>query len=759
MLQTPLAQRAKRPRVLAVAAAAALIGPAMIALVPATPAVAATDCSTVPWMDKTRSPAKRAEALLAASSQHQKYRWLVEQPANNPTQTSWSGGVTYPVQVDCTPTVIYTDGPEGVRASSGVTTFPSQISLASTWSTELARAKGTAMGDESFDQRRNGILAPGLASARTPLAGRTPEYFGEDPVLSGHLGAAQVNGIQNPTGNRAVMAELKHYVANEQELDRQNSSSNVSERALRELYELPYEIALGKSAPANIMCSFNQINGTWACEHERLTEVLRGDYGYTGYVVSDFGAVHSTAKALMNGLDQELNRPVWFTPEKLDAALAAGEITQARIEEAAKRVIAAYITTGLFDNPMADSVKDGSTDAHKALARTLAEQGSVLLKNDRNTLPLAARKGLKVALFGPSASTTGAADVSAKTLCSLYMQFRPGLPGTNTMPCANLVSPEAAIRDLVEAAGGTVTWSDGLDPQAAKTQAAAADVAIVFGYQRMGEFNDIADLKLQGNGDALVTAVAGATKKTVVVLQTGSAVEMPWLKQVGAVLETWYAGEQMGPAMANILFGKVNPSGKLTMTFPKSLADTPTRTAEQYPGVFADGSTTRPSGSTEVRQVNYTEELKVGYRWYASQKIEPLFEFGHGLSYTSYRYSNLQVTPLLNAKGKRDLRVRFQVANTGRMAGTEIAQAYVKLPAKADQPSKRLLAWDRVTLKPGQKKTVEIRISAKDLADQHLLQYWDSKADDWRTAKGIYKVSVGGSFDTSLSDYSLVWNW
>jgi beta-glucosidase len=745
-----------RRRTLGIATAVALVGPALVALAPAAPAVAAVDCSTVAWMDRTKTPEQRAAALLAASTQHQKYRWLVEQPANSPQQTEWSGGVVYPVQVDCTPTVIYTDGPEGVRANSGVTTFPSQIALAATWSTRLAQAKGTAMGDESFDQRRNGILAPGLGSGRTPLAGRTPEYFGEDPVLSGLLGAAQVNGIQNPTGNRAVMAELKHYVANEQELDRQTSSSNVSERALREIYELPYEIALSASSPANIMCSYNQLIGTYACEHDRLTSVLKKDFGLKGYVVSDFGAVHSTAKALMSGLDQELNRPIWFTPEKLDAALAAGEITQARIDEAAKRVVTAYVRSGLFDHPMAEAVKDGSTDAHKALARTIAEQGTVLLKNDRSTLPLAARKGLKVALFGPTASATATNGVSATTICSLYLPFGGG---RNTMPCEDLVSPEAGIRAVVEAAGGSVTWNPGTDTAAAKADAAKADVAIVFGYQRMGEFSDLTDLSLHNNGDALVTAVAGAARKTVVVLQTGSAVEMPWLKQVGAVVETWYPGEQMGTALANILFGKVNPSGKLTMTFPKTLADVPTNTAQQYPGVFADGSTTRPTGSTEIRQVNYTEELKVGYRWYASRGIDPLFEFGHGLSYTTYRYSNLKVTPLINARGSREVRIRFQVTNTGKVTGTETAQAYVTPPAKAKEPAKRLLAWEKVTLKPGQRKTVEITLTAKELADQHLLQYFDSGAGAWKTAKGIHKVTVGGSYDTSLTDYSLVWNW
>lgn len=752
MPSTPTRRLPTRRIPFVVTAAVAVLAPALVALAPALPAQAAVDCSTVAWMDASRTAAQRAAALLAVSTQHQKYRWLVEHPANNPQQTVFSG-VTYPVQVDCTPTVVYTDGPEGVRASTGVTTFPSQISLAATWSRPLAQAKGTAMGDEAFDQRRNGILAPGLASGRTPLAGRTPEYFGEDAVLSGLLGAAQVNGIQNPTGDRAVMAELKHYVANEQELDRQTSSSNVSERALREIYDLPYEIALNYSSPANVMCSFNQINGVYACESDRLKDVLKDELGLEGYVVSDFGAVHSTARALMSGLDQELNRPRFFTPALLDAALEAGEITQQRIDEAAARVVTAYLEAGLFDHPMAATTVNGSTDAHKALALTIAEKGTVLLKNARAALPLTAKPALKVALFGPTASSTPTGGVSATTICSLYLPFGGG---RNTMPCENLVSPEAAIRSVVEAAGGTVSWDPGTDVAAAAAQAAAADVAIVFGYQRMGEFSDIANLNLHGNGDALVTAVSAAAKKSVVVLQTGSAVEMPWLEEVDAVLETWYAGDQMGTALANILFGKVNPSGKLPMTFPKSLGDTPMRSAEQYPGIFSDGSTTRPAGTAEIRQVNYTEELKVGYRWYESEGIAPLFEFGHGLSYTSFSYSRLQVTPVLRGKGKADLKVRFQLKNTGKVKGTEIAQVYIQLPSSAGEPAKRLLAWKQVSLKPGERRQVEIRLSARDLADQRSLQYWNSAAGQWQTARGRYTVTVGGSFDTALTDRMVV---
>ena len=615
----------------------ALLAPLAVVAAGTTAAAAAdcTDTTLYPWTDTTKTPEQRAQALLDASEQHQIYRWLVEQPANDPTRTTWTGGVVYPVQVPCTPAVVYTDGPEGVR-TAGATAFPAGISLASTWNPDLAYARYADQGAEAFDLRKNVILAPGVASGRTPLAGRTPEYFGEDPVLSGVLGAAGVRGIED---ENPVLADVKHYTANEQELDRQTSSSNIDERTFRQIYDLPFAIAVERGQAESVMCSFNQINHVYACENPVLNEAPKEDAGFDGYVMSDFGSVHSTAASLVNGLDQELNRPIWFTPVRLDAALAAGEITQEQIEAAAFRVVRSYIRGGLFDNPMpATAATNASTAEHKATAREVAEQGSVLLQND-GVLPLAPDAGDSIALIGPTASSTPTNGVSATSVCNLTLRFGAGTP-RNSMPCTGLVSPETAITARAAQDGATVAWNNGSDLAAAAAAASQADVAVVFGYQRMGEFNDIPDLKLQGNGDALVQAVAAANPNTVVVLQTGSAVEMPWAGSVRSIVENWYGGEQMGPALANLLFGDTDFTGKLPMTFPKSLADTPTAgSTAQYPGTFSDGSTTRPAGTSEIRQVNYSEGLKVGYRWYDSQKIAPLFPFGHGLSYTSFTYS------------------------------------------------------------------------------------------------------------------------
>lgn len=726
------------------------------ATVAITAPAAAVDCSTVPWMDQSKTADERADALLAASSQHQKYRWLVEQPAVSPTRTDWQPGrpgeapVVYPVQVECTPTIVYTDGPEAVRAA-GVTDFPAQIALASTWNLDLAYEKGMAQAEESFAKRRNVILAPGIGNGRTPLAGRTPEYFGEDPLVNGLFAGAHAEGIE---ADGKVLSDLKHYLANEQELDRQTSSSNISERALRELYSLPYEIAVDEGSPESVMCAFNQVNGVYICESPLMQDLLKDDHGFDGFIMSDFGSVHSTGASLMNGLDQELNRPIWFTPAKLDAALAAGEITQERIDEAAFRVVRSYIRGGLFDNPLpAQAAVEASTAENEAIAKRIAEEGSVLLKND-GVLPLDPAAGDTIALFGPTASSTpttvGTVPTSAVSVCSLTLRFNPNAAPRNTLPCEDVVSAETAIIARAAEDGATVTWNNGQDIAAAAAQAAAADVAIVFGYQRMGEFSDLTDLHLQGNGDALIAAIEQANPNTVVVLQTGSAVEMPWVDGVQAVLENWYGGEQQGPAIASLVFGDAAPTGKLPMTFPKSLADTPTNTPEQYPGTFADGSTTRPPGSTEIRQVEYTEDLAVGYKWYQSQGIDPLFAFGHGLTYTTFAYDRVQVTPK-STNGAKEIRVQFKVTNTGDRTGTEIAQAYVTLPASTGAPGSRLVGWESVTLAPGAHANVTITLSADELAEMHLLEYWNETADAWVTAKGSYGVAVGGSSEAPIA--------
>ncbi|WP_196804463.1 beta-glucosidase [Cellulomonas sp. URHD0024] len=698
-----------------------------------------------PWMDTSKTADQRANLLLKASTLDQELRWLDEQAANNPTRTTFpggffGGGATYPVQVDCTPKVVYTDGPDYVRGTAGVTIFPDQIGLAATFDEQLAYDKGVAQADEAFRSGKNVILGPGVSASRTALSGRTPEYLGEDSLLSGNMAAATVNGMQKGNANQPVMAVIKHYIANEQELDRQTSSSNLDGRTLRETYNLPFKILIDKSNPGGVMCSYNQVNGVYGCENPILNNVLKGDTGFQGFVTSDFGAVHSTAPSLAAGLDQELNAPKFYTPANIGAAIDNGSVTRAQIDEAAFRVVRAYIAHGLFDHPLpAVPSTSSSTDAHKALAAQIASESSVLLKNDKNVLPLTASTK-RIAIIGPTASNTPTNGVSAGTVC----QQAAGPFGGGGNACPTPVAPLDAITARAAQAGASVTFDNGADATSAAATAAAADVAIVFGYSKQGEFADRTTLDLDNNGDTLIAAVAAANPRTVAILETGTATPMPWLADVKSVVEAWYPGEQQGTAIARLLYGDDNFVGRLPMTFPKSLADTPTNSPQQYPGTFANGSTTRPTGSTEIRQVNFSEGLLVGYKWYAAKNIAPLFPFGHGLSYTGFAYNNLKVTAKTN--GKKPVDVRFLVTNTGPKPGTETAQVYLTLPSTTGEP-KRLVGYAKVSPKVGRgdKVTLTIDPQSPDLP----LSYYDTASHAWTIAPGTYTVEVGPSAATA----------
>jgi beta-glucosidase len=322
--------------------------------------------------------------------------------------------------------------------------------------------------------------------------------------------------------------------------------------------------------------------------------------------------------------------------------------------------------------------------------------------------------------------------------------------------CDAIVDPLTGITERVAQAGGTVLYDNGADPVQAAAVAAQADVAIVFGHYTMGETTDLADLRLDANGDALIEAVAAASDRTVAVINAGSAVEMPWIDDVEAVLHAWHSGEQFGPALAGLLWGDVNPSAKLPMTFPASLADTPTNTPEQYPGVFSDGSTTRPAGSNEIRQVEYTEGLQVGYKWYDEQGIDPLFEFGHGLSYTSFEYSELEVELEADPEtGGVVTKVKFIVTNVGDSDGAEIPQVYLTLPDAAGEPGKRLVGFDRLELAAGESEKVELIVDSE--ASNHPYSIWDADTDAWITLEGDYGFSVGASSrDIRLTDDAVV---
>lgn len=718
-------------RLMRVALALVLAAPLGASVTAVAPTSALADACA--WMDTNLTPDQRAHLLLDASTLEQKMRWLNEQAANNPTQTTFSGGSVYPVQVPCTPLIQYTDGPVGVSGGgTGVTAFPSQTALSSTWDLSLAEAKGLAHGAEAFGKHRNVVLGPGISGGRDPRAGRTSEYLGEDPLLSGEMAAADIRGIQ---ANPAVEAVLKHYVANEQEIDRTTSSSNVDEQTLHEIYTLSFQIAVQEGHPGGIMCAFNQVNHVYSCENqETLTQILKEEIGFPGWVVTDFGAIHSlnsTPNSLTAGLDQELNRPRFWTPTLLAAALADGRITADQIDRAAFRVVRAHIANGLFDTPLqATPAAVVTTPEHQAIALREAEEGSVLLKNN-GILPLSGT-GKTIAVIGPTASSAATGGISAASVCGATA---PSVPCIPTAPLDSITA--RAVAD-----GNTVVFNNGADLSTAAATAAGSNVAIVFGYYREGEFNDRPDLSLEGNGDALIAAVAAANPNTIVILQTGGAVLTPWLASVKGVFETWYAGQEMGPAIAALLWGDVNPSGKLPITFPKSLADLPTAgSPAQYPGIFTQtGTTTPPSPRAgAIRQVDFAEGLYVGYRWYDKQNIAPQFAFGYGLSYTNFAYSGLSI----KKTGEGGFNVTFTVKNTGTRFGVEVPQVYLgpspTAPATVQQAVNKLAGYKRIELDPGQSQKAQIHINRQSLS------YWSTSANDWVIGMGARSVKVGSS--------------
>jgi beta-glucosidase len=710
--------------------------PRLVVLVAAVAAVAAVprapkahaDGVACPWMDTSLSPDQRAQALLSASTWGQKIRWLTEPAANNPATTHIGGfGISadYPAQVPCTPTIQYTDGPWGVSGTTGVTAFPVPIAQTASWDLQLSWEKGQAQGDEAFRKHRNVLLGPGLNIARHPYNGRNSEYMGEDPYLAGKMSTPWIQALQTANPDEPVEASVKHFLGNDQELSRQTSNDVMDERTLHEIYGLPFAIAITDAHPYSVMCAFNQINGSYACENSAvLRDYLKGELAFDGWVVDDFFGDHSTVPSLHAGLDQELVGPRFYSPTNLANALALDPGLQLFIDDAAFRVVRAHIAAGLFDHPLpATPEANVSTDAHRAVAEKMAEEGTVLLKNQDAILPLSGTTKT-IAVIGPTASATPTNGVSATTTCTAS--------AGRVVDCSNVAAPLDAITARAAQSGATVTYDNGSNLAAAAATAKAADIAIVFGYYTEGEGSDRTNINLDNNGDALVSAVAAANKNTVVILETGSAVLMPWIDQVKGVFEAWYPGVEQGPALAALLFGDINPSGKLPISFPKSTADLPIQSAAQYPGVVVNG----------IRQYNYSEGLKVGYRWYDSQGIQPLFPFGHGLSYTSFAYDHLQVTPTV-VQDTKPIRVRFRLTNTGSRSGTEVAQIYLTLPASAGEPSKRLTGWSRVTLQAGESQTVEVVVDPT--SSDHPLSYWNTSAHAWATPDGSYTVAVGGS--------------
>jgi beta-glucosidase len=683
-----------------------------------------------PWMNKTLSADERAEMVLKQMTLDEKLSLLHgngmarEAQWQMPLTHLSNGGAGYVVGVERLgiPAIDMSDAAYGVRSSAAngryATALTSNVGAAASWDTHAACEYGALIGRELRAQGYNMTLGGGTNITREPRNGRTFEYQGEDPILAGTLVGNRIKCEQA----QHVIGDIKHYAVNDQESGRNEVNVIIGKRALHETDLLAFEIGIEIGQPAAVMCSYNAVNGDFACENSYLlTTVLKQDWKFPGFVVSDWGGTHSTIKASAAGLDNEQPMDAYYGTA-LNKAVAERQVPMSQIDDHARRILRSEFAAGLVDNPPKKSVID--VEANLEIARKLEEESIVLLRNEKNLLPLDSKVKI-IAIIGQNAdigmiSGGGSAQVDP--------------PGRGAPQWLEHVwfptSPMKAVQ--AKAASASVKFDSGADPAKAAALAKSCDVAIVFAHQWMSEGMDLPNLSLPDNQDALIAAVASANPRTIVVLESGTAVTMPWVDKVAGILEAWYGGSKGADAVANVLFGDVNPSAKLPMTFPLSVNDLPHLTVTQPPKKD-HGPENGFVLEKPIFDVSYDEGLKVGYKWYDAEKKPVLFPFGFGLSYTTYDYSNLKVT------AGQETTVTFNVKNTGKRAGVEIAQLYVGLPAEANEPPKRLVGWSRVALNPGESRAVSISVPAK------YLSVYDDGSNDWKLLPGNYTFMAGGS--------------
>ncbi|MFJ6216887.1 glycoside hydrolase family 3 C-terminal domain-containing protein [Streptomyces sp. NPDC092296] len=823
--------------------------PAAVALLLVAGAVSAAEgqaqAATQPWMNTAQPPAQRADELLAAMTQAEKLTML-----HGGASCGYAGCVNANTRLGI-PALHLQDGPVGVGdGMSGVTQLAAPVAGAASWDTALMQQYGEVLGAEQWGKGTNVVLAPTINIVRDPRWGRAFESLGEDPYLAGQLGAADIRGIQS----QGPMAQVKHYAVYNQETNRNSSADNaiVSDRAEREIYLPAFETAVQQGQVGSVMCSYSAVNGPMACENGPLQNgVLKNDFGFTGFITSDWGGTHSTVASANNGLDMEMPGSDYYGTA-LTNAVASGQVSQATVDDHTRRILLSMFRQGLFDRAQSGSADAVVTStAHAAVAQQVAEEGSVLLKNGSSVLPIGSAVH-SVAVIGDDAGTDamtqggGSAGVNAPHVVTPYQGIKaragsgtsvtfsqgtpsasgtltpvgssylkpssgsgnglygqyynntnlsgtavtsrvdsdidavwggqspaPGVAGTNwsakwtgtlTPPASGsyqfslnsddgsrlIINGQQVINnwydqgpttrtgnitltanqpvsievDYYQAGGGSnasLGWQ--IPGQSLHDQAVAnargSDLAVVFVSDFESEGSDLANIDLSAAQNQLVSDVAAANPNTVVVVNSGSAVTMPWADSVRGIVENWYPGQEDGTAIAALLFGDSNFSGKLPVTFPKSLADGPTTSAAQWPG--------------QNGTVQYSEGVKVGYRWYDAQNKAPLFPFGYGLSYTTFGYANLSVGAPDSAGS---VAVGFDVTNTGSRAGAEVAQVYVGQPSATGEPPKNLRGFQRVALDPGQTKHVSVTLDARSF------QYWTS---GWTNAAGSNAVYVGSS--------------
>jgi beta-glucosidase len=616
------------------------------------------------------------------------------------------------------PSVFMTDGPHGLRKALGqniaesvpATCFPTASALASTWNTELLRQVGAALGRECQANDVQLLLGPGINMKRSPLGGRNFEYFSEDPVVAGHLAAAYIQGVQS----EGVGTSLKHFAANNQEFERMVSNSNLDERTLREIYLPAFEIAITQAQPWSVMCAYNKVNGVYASESPfLLEEILREEWGFKGFVVSDWGAVHDRVKGVMAGLNLEMPGSGEVNRKKIIEAVNTGHLPVSRLDEVVASLLAVILKAADSHKPHAHF----DVDRHHALARQVAGESIILLKNEDHLLPLDTGGKKKLALIGafakePRYQGAGSSQVNPTRISNAYDELLALLGGSERLGYASGYDTEG------------VTTAQLLEE--AQQQARDADVAIVFAGlpdSHESEGFDRSTLDLPEGHHRLIDTVSQVQPHTVVVLMNGSAITMPWASRVKAILEGWLTGQAGGGAIADILTGRVNPSAKLAETFPMRMEDTPTST--EFPGLN--------------QQAHYGEGVFIGYRYYDKKNITPLFPFGFGLSYTTFGYSDLTLSAS-SIQDTESLTVQLKVKNTGKVAGKEIVQLYVRedMPV-ISRPDKELKAFSKVALEPGEEKTVSFTLKPRDFA------YYNTALHRWSVNPGRFDILAGGS--------------
>ncbi len=647
-----------------------------------------------------QTPDARARAIVAQMTLDEKILELHGVGGASPTLRFVPGVARLGI-----PSFTVTNGPAGVSYGTisprkFATALPAPLALAASWDTSMATSYGDVIGTEAKTLGNDLLEGPDMNLARVPQNGRTFENLGEDPYLAGQIAANEIQGIQS----QGEIAEAKHYAGNEQETNRNTSNSVIDERTLRELYLAPFETSVKQGNVGAVMCAYPKVNGQYSCENSVLLhQVLKGDWNFQGFVTTDFGASHSTVASAVNGLDLEMPKENFFGAA-LKAAVQAGTVSVSVIDDKLIRRFREMMQLGLWDNPpVLTDISSAMTTADGITARKVGQASTVLLKNSANLLPLSASKVHSVALIGLSAWASVA---------------KSGGGGTAGVHPLYTVDPLTGLKN--QAPNVTFTYNDGTNLTTAAAAAKAADVAIVMVGDARKEGSDY-DIALTDGQDLIVSTVAAANKNTIVVVKSGSVVLMPWVNQVSSILEAWYPGEEDGNVVGSIIFGGINPSGKLPITFPKAVADLPANTTAQYPGIN--------------NQVNYSEGLKMGYRSYDARKVAPLFPFGFGLSYTTYAYKNLVVT----SGSGNTATVTFDVTNTGSRAGSEVAELYVSMPAAAGEPPRVLKGFQKLALSPGATGHASIALDAR------AFQHWDTTTHKWAITSGSYQIEVGSS--------------